>query len=284
MVSIRMSYPRELFGFEVLAHLGSGARSSIYAVKDKDDQVYALKHVVKEDANDQRFLDQALTDHNVASMFNFPNLRRGFRVIRHRKLIRINEIALLMELVDGQTLEDLRAPNMLDVCILCQQVAMALVVMHDAGWVHADIKPNNILITHNQLVKLIDFGQSCKTGTVKQRIQGTPDYIAPEQVRCEPITAQTDIFNLGATIYWLLTGKHIPTMIPKGEPGLSFKAKNVCLPPNEINPTVPPALSTLVMECIQTQPRHRPGSMSSVSDRLKLSAAQYVHHLRPNTA
>ena len=106
MASIQMSYPHELFGFEVLAHLGNGARSSIYAVKDNDDQVYALKHVVKENADDQRFLDQALTDHNVASMFNFPNLRHGFRVIRHRKLIRINEIALLMELVDGQSLEE----------------------------------------------------------------------------------------------------------------------------------------------------------------------------------
>ena len=157
MTNIHITCPRQLFGFDVLAHLGNGARSTIYAVKDKDDQVYALKHVIKQDANDQRFLEQALTDHAVASKFDFPNLRRSFRLIRHRKLIRINEVALLMELVDGQTLEELRPRDVLDICILCQQAAMALMVMHDAGWVHADIKPNNILVTNNQLVKLIDF-------------------------------------------------------------------------------------------------------------------------------
>ena len=68
-------------------------------------------------------------------------------------------------------------------------------------------------------VKVIDFGQSCRIGTVKERIQGTPDYIAPEQVARRPITSQTDVFNLGATLYWALTGQDIPTLYTVNKKG-----------------------------------------------------------------
>ncbi len=269
--------PIQLFGFDVLATLGRGASSTIYAVKDKDNQVYTLKHVVKAQPEEQRFLDQALADHEVARRFSHDNLRTSFRLLRHRKLIRTNEIALLMEFVDGVTLEEKQIRDVLMVCELCQQVAIGLKAMHDAGWVHADIKPNNILVTDQGHVKIIDFGQSCEIGTVKQRIQGTPDYIAPEQVHRQPIKPQTDVFNLGATLYWLLTGKHVPTLIPKGKPGLTFKTDPSCPPPESINPQVPPALSSLVMKCIQPDPEKRPESMVRVYSRLEIAASQIVY-------
>jgi len=268
---------QQLFGFEVLATLGRGARSTIYAVKDKDNQVYTLKHVVKRDASDQRYMEQALVDHRVASQFDHPNLRRSYRIIRHRKLIRTDEIALLMEFVDGPTLEQSRVRNPMDICELFLQVAASLKVMHDAGYVHADIKPDNILVTDDKMVKIVDFGQSCDSGTVKPRIQGTPDYIAPEQVRRDPITPRTDIFNLGATIYLLLTGQNIPTLIPKGSPGITYKTDHVCPPPNQVNPEVPPALSSLVMSCIQNDPQDRPETMTRVYTRLEISANQIAH-------
>ena len=63
--------------------------------------------------------------------------------------------------------------------------------------------------------KIIDLGQSCPIGTTKSRIQGTPDYIAPEQVKRRTLGPRTDVFNLGATMYWALTGKNVPTLIPK---------------------------------------------------------------------
>ena len=53
---------------------------------------------------------------------------------------------------------------------------------------------------------MIDYGQSCRIGTIKERIQGTPDYIAPEQVARRPVSVATDVFNLGASLYWALTG------------------------------------------------------------------------------
>ncbi len=274
MAAIHAGKIQRLFGFEVLTTLGLGARSVIYAVKDKDDQVYALKHVVKGEGDDQRYLDQALGEYNVASKFEHPNLRRVSRVIRRRKLIGGGELGVLMELVDGLTLEEFQVHDPLTVCHICQQVALGLKAMHDVGLVHSDIKPANILVTDAGVVKLIDFGQSCEIGTIKQRIQGTPDYIAPEQVRCEPITPRTDVFNLGATMYWLLTGRNIPTLIPKGGPEMTVKQENPCPPPNEVNKGVPPALSGLVMNCIQSQPAHRPETMARVYSRLEIAAQQ----------
>lgn len=88
--------------------------------------------------------------------------------------------------------------------------------LHAVGYVHADMKPNNIVMTVTGDIRIIDLGQACKIGTIKERIQGTPDYIAPEQVHRREITPKTDIYNLGATMYWVLTQHHIPTAIPKG--------------------------------------------------------------------
>ena len=62
-------------------------------------------------------------------------------------------------------------------------------------------------------MKLIDFGQACQLGTIKTRVQGTPDFIAPEQVRFNAVGVYTDVYNLGATLYWALTGQKVPTLL-----------------------------------------------------------------------
>jgi serine/threonine-protein kinase len=149
--------------------------------------------------------------------------------------------------------------------------------MHQMGWAHCDIKPNNILRNDKGLVKVIDFGQACKIGTIKERIQGTPDYISPEQVARRPITVQTDVFNLGATIYWTLTGRTIPTLYTVNKKGEnSFLLDSKIDTPQQLNPRVPPALSNLVMECVSTNPRKRPVDLDAVLQRLEL--AKHILH------
>src|SRR4029079_13693760 len=131
-----------------------------------------------------------------------------FRMIRKRKMLKTIELQLLMELVDGTSL-DVQRPNSLGTLIqVFIQVASGLAAMHRMGYVHADIKPNNILVNEKLAVKIIDFGQSCATSTGKARTHGTPDYIAPEQVGRGPLTAATDVFNFGATMYWCVTDHH----------------------------------------------------------------------------
>ena len=270
-----MSELHEIAGYEIVATLGHGARSTIYHVRDRRRDQYALKRVVKSSPSDQRYLDQAILEHQIARRFDHPSLRKSHRLLKQRNFIRTSEVLVLMELVLGMTLEQHQPKRLADLVLTCRRVAEGLAVMHEQGYVHADIKPNNIMINQAAEVKIIDFGQSCPAGTVKNRIQGTPDYIAPEQVQRKRIIPQTDIFNLGATMYWLLTRQHIPTMMPKQQQaGIALKTETRCPPPVEINPDVPPALSSLVMDCVERHPSERPDTMIEVIDRVDIALAQ----------
>ena len=268
-----MARGTQISGYEVLGTLGYGAHSTIYAVKDKDNNVFALKRVVRKSPQDDRFLEQAILEHQVAQKLDHPNLRKSYKLIRHRSFIRTTEVIVLMEMVDGYTLEQHPPRDLLELVTIFTETAKALGAMHDVGLVHSDMKPNNVIASDGR-IKVIDFGQSCASGTVKQRIQGTPDYIAPEQVNLEAITPRTDVFNLGATMYWLLTKKHVPTAIPKGKPGLDLRSDDAARPPREIRTEVTPALSNLVMDCIAPAPQDRPQTMSAVIDRLGLARMQ----------
>lgn len=270
----------QIAGYDVVSTLGKGARSTLFEVRDKHGDLYCLKRVVKEGPSDQRFIDQAVAEHEVSQNFDHPRLRKSIKLIRQRALIRTTEVFVLMELVRGRTLETYNVGDLTVFCSIATQIGEAMEAMHKAGYVHADMKPNNVLVTDQGEVKVIDFGQSCTIGTIKERIQGTPDYIAPEQVLRRAITAQTDVFNLGATMYWLVTGKYVPTLIPKTktQPGtvksaLHDKPKRAT-PPIELVPELPPALSTLIMDCIEEDPRNRPDEMSRVLDRLEIASVQ----------
>lgn len=267
----------KLLHYDVLERLGEGARSTIYSVSDPETrQVYALKHVVRSKAKDLRFIEQMETEYEVSRNFTHPNLRRSYelRVVRSL-LLKVSEAFLVMELVDGKALDQRLPEGLVDVIDTFIAAAQGLRAMHQMGYAHCDIKPNNILRNDRGQVKVIDFGQSCKIGTVKERIQGTPDYIAPEQVMRRPISVQTDVFNLGATLYWATTGRHIPTAYTVYT--VNTKSDNSFLldvrfeSAAQLNPKVPAVLSNLIMDCIATKPQRRPTDMDAVITRLELT-------------
>jgi eukaryotic-like serine/threonine-protein kinase len=265
---------QKLLNYEVLERLGEGARSTIYAVMDPlTKQTFALKHVVREDTKDIRFIEQMENEFAISRQFNHPNLRRSYDLkIIKSMLLKVNEAFLIMELFNGKALDVHLPPSVVDIVDAFIQASHGLKAMHVMGYVHCDIKPNNIMRTDGGLVKVIDFGQSAKIGTVKERIQGTPDFIAPEQVTRRPISVQTDVFNLGATLYWALTGKHIPTAYTVNKKGEnSFLLDTRIDTPQDLNPKVPGALSNLVMECISTKAQKRPAEMDQVITRLELA-------------
>jgi eukaryotic-like serine/threonine-protein kinase len=275
-VVVRYKEGDDLEGYKVLAVLGQGAASTVYLVQDpKTKQIWAAKHVEKGDAKDNRFLDQAIAEHDIASKFDHPNIRKIPRLIRRKeKIIYTVEVILIMELVDGKSM-DLAPPRSFDdAMVLFVQTAQALAHMHGVGYVHADMKPNNILVTPGPTAKIIDLGQACAAGTTKPRIQGTPDYIAPEQVHRRPITDKTDIYNLGATMYWTLTRKNIPTAMPKDNNSLVSRIDDALMEkpkaPVELNSRIHPKLSELIMQCVEVDPARRPASMQTVVDRLEL--------------
>jgi serine/threonine-protein kinase len=180
---------------------------------------------------------------------------------------------LVMEYVDGISEEKVPPRPVEQVVDIARQVAKGMAHMHMHGFVHADMKPNNIMVDDG-VAKIIDLGQSCKSGTVKERIQGTPDYIAPEQVHRRAITPKTDVFNLGATAYWMLTRKNIPTALPKEDGSLVTSLDDAMIekptPPIELNPRIPQRLSDLVMKCVEVDADARPGSMHEVAEQLQL--------------
>jgi serine/threonine protein kinase len=261
-------------GYRILREVGRGAASIIYLVQDpKSKQIWALKHVEKNDPKDQRFLDQAEAEYKIATALNHPSIRKIDKLIKKKaNLVNVRELYLVMEFVDGIS-EDKQPPRTFEKAVdIFQQVALALGHMHARGFVHADMKPNNIMVTDG-VAKIIDLGQSCKIGTVKERIQGTPDYIAPEQVHRRPITPKTDIYNLGATMYWTLTRQHIPTALAKEDSlvgslddSMIPKAKPAVL----VNARINPKLNDLVMQCVEVDPNKRPATMEEVADRLNL--------------
>ncbi|HVZ94939.1 MAG TPA: serine/threonine-protein kinase, partial [Phycisphaerales bacterium] len=207
----------KLAGYDVLAEIGRGAASIIYLAQDpKTKQIWALKHVERQEPKEDRFLKQAESEYEISQKVRHPAIRHIERLIRQRQmLVTTKDLFLVMEYVDGVSIERTPPRTFEEAVEVFRQVALALDHMHKQGFVHADMKPNNIVVDGKGLVKIIDLGQACAVGTVKERIQGTPDYIAPEQVHCRPITPKTDVYNLGASMYWILTRKHIPTALGK---------------------------------------------------------------------
>jgi len=274
--------PQTLLNYEVLERLGEGAKSVIYAVINPETkQVYALKHVLRAEPKDIRFIEQMAAEYEVSKLFTHKNLRRSYELkIIKTLLMKVTEAFLVMELFDGKAL-DVRPPTSLTETLdIFIQTAQGLKALHSMGYVHCDIKPNNILRSEPGDVKVIDFGQSVRIGTIKERIQGTPDYIAPEQVARRPVSVQTDVFNLGATLYWCLTGKNIPTLYTVNKKGEnSFLLDSTVPTPADLNPKVPANLSNLVMEMVSTRVQKRPADMDQVVTRLEL-----VRHVLQKTA
>jgi len=250
--------------------LGTGARSTIYLAIDKETNTeVALKRIIYQKPEDARIFEQVETEFKVAQSIDHPYIRKCYKLKKIRSFFKVKEMLMSMELFDGQTLEDGPTLSLLDVLLIFRMVATGLNAMHQRGFVHCDMKPNNILLNKAGTIKIIDLGQSCRIGTTKQRIQGTPDYIAPEQVKRKPLGPKTDIFNLGATMYWALTGHNIPTLIPKKD-SFGLPIQQEFKPPHEIREQLPMSVSKLVMDCVKEEPAERPQDMMTVISRLDL--------------
>ncbi|MBL7221676.1 MAG: serine/threonine protein kinase [Phycisphaerae bacterium] len=257
-------------GYRIVQLLGNGARSTIWQVRHiSTGKFYALKRVVKRERSDFRFIEQVETEYANSHKLNHPNLRKVHNLKRIRRWLAISEIQLMMEYCSGETIQNARPQSIPRIVEIFSTVASVLDHMNSRGIIHADTKPNNILIGDDGEIKVIDLGHSCDVGTVKDRIQGTPDFIAPEQVQRRPLDYRTDIFNFGASLYWTLTGRAIPSALPQTD-SIRMKREHVLHPIAELNPGVPQALIKLVEDCIEPIPANRHGSMKDIISRLGL--------------
>jgi serine/threonine protein kinase len=223
------------------------------------------------DKDDLKYLEQAQHEFRVGRMFDHPNLLKVYMLETESDwLFRVKKVLLLLEYVNGKTVDKvppLKLPQLVQVFV---RVAAGLVHMHKKGVFHADLKPNNIMLSRTGQVKVIDYGLSWIKGQSKGRIQGTAEYIAPETAKNKQINERTDIYNFGATMYRLVTGQLPPAMVT-GEERLPIDGRSfiqLLKPVKDCNPQAPRMLCDIIHNCLAFDPAHRPQRMSEVQGTL----------------
>lgn len=252
-------------GYEIRGLIGTGGMGAVYEAHQKSlDRTVAVKLIPAAFKSDLTLLDRLerearamarLRHENIVQVHDFVHLEDGGAVI-------------VMERVAGQSLHKVMdaSPQGLPVeraVELAVQIANALSMAHDAGVVHRDIKPDNILVAEpGGTAKVTDFGLALEmTGKTARLTQqgtaiGTPAYMAPEQLDGSEIDARTDIYSLGKVLYEMLTGTR---------PGAD------AVPPTRVNALVPKALSDAVMRAMSARSRDRFHSATDFSAALRRS-------------
>jgi eukaryotic-like serine/threonine-protein kinase len=251
--------------YRVIKELGTGAGSTILLISDKKSgQRFALKIVKRADEEDDPFITQAQLEYEVLMKLKHPTILKAYDCRTRRHMFRVSGVDLLMEYVDGVTIDELEAPEIGQLVLIFHQVAEGLVHMHRRGVYHGDLKPTNIMLAKDGSVKIIDFGTAWIRGKEKNRIQGTPQYMAPEQVNDKVADERTDLYNLGATMYRMFTGHYAQSAIPKTGDGGVRKLK----PPIAWNPKFPGPLNELILACLEISPDKRPAGAFEVKNHL----------------
>lgn len=270
--------PGEQIGkFTVIGTLGSGANSTILHVRRAADSTqYALKVVPIDEPEDKKYLDQAEHEFRISQKFDHPNLIKLYALEPVKDwLFRVKKVHLLLEYVNGKTLDQVPPLSLAKLVYVLEQVAGAVAHMHERGVLHADMKPNNVMLSRAGEVKVIDYGLAWVKGEPKQRVQGTPEYMAPETAKKKLINERTDIFNFGATMYRLVTLQLPPPAVAEG--GLPAEEKmweRQLKPVTKVRADCPKELADLIHRCLSFNALKRPESMAEVRDGLDRVAEQ----------
>ena len=229
--------------FQILGTLGHGAHSTILHIRrSADGTQYALKVVPLETAEDHKFLEQAQHEIKVAGMLSHPALIKVYALETPRDwLFRVKKAHMLLEYVNGKTLDTVKGLSIPRLVQVFERIAAGLVHMHRRRVCHADLKPNNLMLSRTAEVKIIDYGLAWVKGQVKNRVQGTPEYMAPEQGRDHIVNERTDIYNFGATMYRLLTWRLPPSTVSVADavPIDKTMFRSLLKPVKELKPDAP---------------------------------------------
>lgn len=255
--------------YELLGVLGQGGMGHVYKAKDNRlDRIVALK-VLESSSNKEsvaRFKLEAQTmkelDHqNIVHVFDFGEEK--------------NELFIAMTHVEGKALSDvLKNKSKLDfnaIELIAKQIARALLFAHSKGIVHRDVKPSNIMLTHDNRVYLMDFGISYVREMEQERLtmtgmtMGTPEYMSPEQCRGDEVGEPSDIYSLGVILYEMTCGQ-LPF---SGSKPIEIAMKHVQETPpapETFRPNTPTSISKFILKCLQKKPNDRFKNMEEFLD------------------
>ena len=257
---------QEQFGrFYLQELLNSGGMADIWFVTDGRGKPYALRKLKKELRFNFLARRRFLRGCEVLSQLNQSDFIVGY--VEHGKAD--GTLYLLMDYVEAANLKELFARHD---PVLTENVAQILIDMaaglghvHESGFMHLDFKPENVLVTRNGGVRLIDFdlAQPIPEKPVKMsKNPGTPGYMAPEQLQRQPIDSRVDIFAYGVSAYELVTN-HKP--FPGETPAEILAAQldnSSPIPVREHNPEIPAALEKVILKCLAREPDRRYPFMS----------------------
>ncbi len=263
---------RTIHQYEVLEKLGDGGMGSVYRARDtKLNRFVALKFLSEELVTDSTARKRFVREAEAASALNHDNIC----VIHDICSFDDNRMFIVMPCYSGKTLREIIPAEGMEIALvknLMTQVAEGLARAHQAGIVHRDIKPGNIMITEDGVAKILDFGLAKlsrdRTLTSSGVILGTPFYMSPEQWMDDPVDHRADIWSLGAVTHEMLTGKRPFEALP-GQWLMYEVVNDDPQPVSKFRDDAPPQLETLVLKCLAKKPEERYQSIEDLLVDLK---------------
>lgn len=277
---------------KLLGHLGSGGMSSVYlaehlVMKDKR----AIKVLPKSKLGNNSYLERFQREAKAIASLNHPNIVRAFDIDNEK-----DTHYLVMEYVDGADLQSLvRKHGPLPYSVAADYIAQSargLHHAHEAGLIHRDVKPANILVNKKGIVKVLDLGlalfsedtDASLTMEYNDKVLGTADYLPPEQaINSHKIDSRADMYGLGCTLYFLLTG-HAP--FPDGSiPSRIIKHQN-SMPPDirKERPDCPGELDGVCVKMMQKDPKFRYANCLQVAEVLEAWLVKYRKEVKDDPA
>ena len=249
--------------YRILEHVGRGAMGVVYKALDVNlDRQVAVKVMSAEARNDPDFVERFRQEARMQGALNHPNVAMLFDYFIHD-----GAPVAVMELIDGESLEQLirrrgAVPAHESIPIF-KQALRGVAAAHRAGIIHRDLKPSNLMVTRDEIVKVMDFGIAKRQGSpgatkVSSTSIGSPLYMAPEQILGRAVDCRTDIYALGLTLYELLSGNR--PFNPRGKAEfmvLNAHVNDLPEPPTVYRYGIPQPLVDAVMRALAKDPNAR---------------------------
>jgi len=262
-------------GYKIIKKIGQGAMATVYLAKQLSlDRMVAIKVLSPTYTDNPEFSQRLNAEGRAAAKLNHPNIVGALDVGKAG-----HSHYFVMEYIQGRTvLDDITRhkhyteSQALKIAI---QIASALDHAHNAGFIHRDVKPSNIMITSDGVAKLTDMGLA-RTATdheaaesEKGKAFGTPYYISPEQIRGDPhVDLRADIYCFGATLYHMVTGR-VPFEGPNPSAVMHKHLKAELIPPDHINTQLSAGVSEIIEYCMEKKRSKRYRSAAGLLEDLK---------------
>jgi serine/threonine-protein kinase len=252
--------------------LGHGGMASVFLAHDEElDRPVAIKLLAQNLAGDKAFRDRFLREARVAAGLSHPNLVGVYDAGEARD----GRPFIVMEYVPGTTLAEVGRLEPDEAVGLIVQACHGLEHAHEAGLVHRDVKPQNLLLRDDGVLKVADFGiaRAAESTALTQvgTVLGTAAYLSPEQALAEQVTPATDVYALGAVLYVLLAGRTPYEFDSLAD--LAAKQREASITPvGELAPEVSPQVEDAVMRALARNPAYRPPSAEAFAHELSATS------------